>query len=519
MASNLYTFNQLFLVVLALYLVLFSQIGQRSVYGQSNQPAAVPAPTDAVLIVPAAQTSRLPQQQSSSNVYSAQPTYVSAPATNASPLQSLPAAAGSSPQPASGAQQPSQPLSTAQVVAATSAAVQQPLASQQVPVSQQSLQPTGIPPSGLSPTGQLRAVSSSIFLSSADSQTTRDSLLPIQSTSATIHLPSTFLSSLLSSRLPSQVPNTIGLNTPPPTTIPPGLSTFPQFLANTTPVQIGLEVWHCQILFANDFAKTLNITSAQSSAGGGAVDSVNLFTQQLGEILAKSLNVDNVRITDISVVRNPDTGGLVLKFSIRPPLSTCQLGCNTTTQEIVVSLRNRISSLAFNLTYISTISTTFYINHLPAFFAWTDKGPCPNVSCHTDSVCNCQATGEYYCQCLTGCASSNQRLWGLIVIPIVLIIILIIVFIILIRVRQIKIRSLKRKPGTTVRDYKPAYDIGTIVDQPMVATLDPGAANRLYKTLGRNLGIAFNDRSFVDSDKVSNNSTGADSTAGLVAPF
>jgi hypothetical protein len=278
-------------------------------------------------------------------------------------------------------------------------------------------------------------------------------------------------------------------------------------------------VWHCQILFANDFAKTLNITSAQSSAGGGAVDSVNLFTQQLGEILAKSLNVDNVRITDISVVRNPDTGGLVLKFSIRPPLSTCQLGCNTTTQEIVVSLRNRISSLAFNLTYISTISTTFYINHLPAFFAWTDKGPCPNVSCHTDSICNCQATGEYYCQCLTGCASSNQRLWGLIVIPIVLIIILIIVFIILIRVRQIKIRSLKRKPGTTVRDYKPAYDIGTIVDQPMVATLDPGAANRLYKTLGRNLGIAFNDRSFVDSDKVSNNSTGADSTAGLVAPF
>jgi len=48
----------------------------------------------------------------------------------------------------------------------------------------------------------------------------------------------------------------------------------------------------------------------------------------------------------------------------------------------------------------------------------------------------------------------------------------------------------------TVRDYKPAYDIETLKQQPMLATLDPGAANQLYRSLECQLGIAFNDRTF-----------------------
>jgi len=47
----------------------------------------------------------------------------------------------------------------------------------------------------------------------------------------------------------------------------------------------------------------------------------------------------------------------------------------------------------------------------------------------------------------------------------------------------------------TVRDFKPSYDIETLKQQPMLATLDPGAAN-LYRSLECQLGIAFNDRSF-----------------------
>ena len=48
----------------------------------------------------------------------------------------------------------------------------------------------------------------------------------------------------------------------------------------------------------------------------------------------------------------------------------------------------------------------------------------------------------------------------------------------------------------TVRDYKPAYDIETLKKEPMLATLDPGVSNQLFKSLGSQLGIAFNDRSF-----------------------
>jgi len=47
-----------------------------------------------------------------------------------------------------------------------------------------------------------------------------------------------------------------------------------------------------------------------------------------------------------------------------------------------------------------------------------------------------------------------------------------------------------------VRDYKPAYDIETLKSQPMLATLDPGAANQLYRSLECQLGLAFNGRTF-----------------------
>jgi len=48
----------------------------------------------------------------------------------------------------------------------------------------------------------------------------------------------------------------------------------------------------------------------------------------------------------------------------------------------------------------------------------------------------------------------------------------------------------------TVRDFKPSYDIETLKQQPMLATLDPSVASQLYRSMECQLGLAFNDRSF-----------------------
>ena len=48
----------------------------------------------------------------------------------------------------------------------------------------------------------------------------------------------------------------------------------------------------------------------------------------------------------------------------------------------------------------------------------------------------------------------------------------------------------------TVRDYQPAYDIETLKQQPMLATLDPAALDQLYRQLECQLGNAYNCRSF-----------------------
>ena len=54
----------------------------------------------------------------------------------------------------------------------------------------------------------------------------------------------------------------------------------------------------------------------------------------------------------------------------------------------------------------------------------------------------------------------------------------------------------------TVRDYKPKYDLETLKQQPMLATLDPGAANQLYRALECQLGLAYNDKASYCGDSI-----------------
>ena len=51
-------------------------------------------------------------------------------------------------------------------------------------------------------------------------------------------------------------------------------------------------------------------------------------------------------------------------------------------------------------------------------------------------------------------------------------------------------------PEKTVRDFKPAYDVETLKQHPMLATLDPGATNQLCRQLECQLPYAFNPQSF-----------------------
>jgi len=66
-----------------------------------------------------------------------------------------------------------------------------------------------------------------------------------------------------------------------------------------------------------------------------------------------------------------------------------------------------------------------------------DDGPCPNSTCPDGDVCNVRLSGDFYCQCVTDCAtletdSSNNDLFALFVIPLVVIIILLVLLIVVI---------------------------------------------------------------------------------------
>ena len=47
-----------------------------------------------------------------------------------------------------------------------------------------------------------------------------------------------------------------------------------------------------------------------------------------------------------------------------------------------------------------------------------------------------------------------------------------------------------------MRTHKPVYDVETLSQQPMLATLDPAAIDRLYRQMECQLGHAYNYRSF-----------------------
>jgi hypothetical protein len=309
------------------------------------------------------------------------------------------------------------------------------------------------------------------------------------------------------------VASSLAANTPAVRTWPvTGLPT----LLPTTPLQLGLDIYHCQLLFSNDYELTLNVSGVSSSQ----------YAADLSPVIAAAVGINVARVTDVALFKYPNTSALLVRFDVRPALPTCQLDCRLTPKLVVEKIRNLTIEQSFNLTDgIWPTSQKLFPSQPPAFAAWTDTGPCPNASCDETSTCECRQTGELYCQCLDvmNCPtlaapaaaaaaapvySSNEKLWALIVIPIVLIIVLIAVLAVLIRLRLIKL-PVKRKIGPTVRNYKPAYDIGTIVNHPMLATLDPGAANRLYKTLNSNLGISFHDKSFQDNGSDSSSSIDA----------
>jgi hypothetical protein len=296
-----------------------------------------------------------------------------------------------------------------------------------------------------------------------------------------------------------------------------------------TPSELGLDIYHCQLMLINDYDMTLNISGWQAE----------LYANRLAPVLATAVAINDARITDVSVLKHPDTDGLVLKFDVRPPLSTCVRDCIISSRSVVDTIRSRTAALNFNLTDKSWPTPQILYPIAPpstSFYSWTDKGSCPNATdqssnqsmdaCNDKSICSIQLTGQFYCKCLdvNDCptssftvvqkSKSNQKLWALIVIPIVLIIVLIVVLAVLIHLRLIKL-PVKRKLGPTVRNYKPAYDIGTIVDQPMTATLDPGAANKLYRTMSSTLGVAFHGKAFQDNN--SDSSSGVDSAPGT--PF
>lgn len=322
-----------------------------------------------------------------------------------------------------------------------------------------------------------------------------------------------------------------------PSTAVNGLKPLPVTPAQTssTPAPIGLNsavsgvntpsppvnaIWRAQVMLANDYQEMLNASrlSAQD------------YVTKLNDGVAELCGIESFRIVDASVVPNPDTGRMVLRFEIRPVTieMSSQRGFNVTPPMVVERIRNLVESNSFNLTDASRQILYVDISRT-AFYAWNENGMCPNETCPADQKCQCRPNGEFYCQCTSNCPTAppppspspeyvevrkpaNNNLWWLMVIPGVIIIALIILLIVLLYQRRHWFEQLRRlRSRKTVRNYKPAYDIGTIVDNPMMATQDPGAANRLYKTLGRNLGLAFNDKTFIESDKDSSTVSSVDS--------
>lgn len=254
----------------------------------------------------------------------------------------------------------------------------------------------------------------------------------------------------------------------------------------------GGEVINCHVKLANVYKEMLN----------GSQTSGHIYGLELGPRIAGMCYIDATRISDVDVLEHPETGRMVLKFSINPPVKSCRIGCFFDTSRVARRIKDLVDSHSFSLSDINW--RTLYADQLPAFYSWTDRGPCPNKTCPVGDVCNARASGELYCQCVTNCPTpvkDGDDLFALFVIPVVVIVVLVILLIMVIRKRR---EYFKKKIGVkTVRNYKPAYDIETLKKQPMLATLDPHAASQLAQNLECQLGIAFNQSSFDNASCIS----------------
>lgn len=303
-------------------------------------------------------------------------------------------------------------------------------------------------------------------------------------------LPAVLTSAAVPGPLSSGLPD---LKSPSPRPVGPTSPTrFIRWLTSAPVMMAGGEVVHCQIQLANNYQETLN----------GTGSSRYIYGRELGPGVAQLCRVDEARVSDVSVFENPDTGLMVLRFNINPPLASCRQGCFLSTSQVAETARDVVDSFSFNLT--DTNWRTLYVDRLPAFFSWTDDGPCPVTPCSSDGdACRASLSGQLYCECVRDCRTSrttvdsdDRDLWALMVIPCVVIIVLIIILVIVYRRRYGPTKKIAVK---TVRGYQPAYSIETLKQQPMLATLDPAALDQLNRQLECQLGNAYNCRSFDNS--------------------
>jgi len=190
-------------------------------------------------------------------------------------------------------------------------------------------------------------------------------------------------------------------------------------------------------------------------------------------------------------------------------------GVSVSSLVAIQQIVNLVNAKTFNFTdmYSNVILTNCYLPIYPIYY-WTSYGPCPTQPCQNGGQCNCNPTGQFYCQCPAGytgnlcqsqataaSSSFNSNLLWLLVIPALLLLLLLTICLLCL------CRWCCQPPQTTVIDEDVYEDGGDAISvrstgsvrscAPTVYTLNRGCdPNTYFHSTGRPFAVAYNDNSF-----------------------